>query len=300
MELNDEGQPSGDAAKAPTGVAPAAFGIPQLTELRELAIWLSESAGELIRQTHPNRVQVQDTKSSATDPVTEMDLRIESYLVNQIRQRRPDDGILGEEGDSRIGTTGLTWVIDPIDGTVNYLYGVASFAVSVAVVTGPPHPLHWTQQAGAVHDVVLNRTWAAARGLGATVNGQPIENAHLTPAPLAKSLVATGFGYAPNRRAGQARVLTQVLPQVRDIRRLGSAAIDLCLQAEGIVDLYYERGLQPWDLAAGTLIAAEAGSLVTGLRGLPASELMTVAGRGEAVRELIEILEQADADNPAE
>jgi len=268
--------------------------------LRDFAIELAVSAGNLIRKTRPQHVRVSETKSTETDPVTEMDVRVETYLVDQIKKHRPADGILAEEGDARRGTSGLTWVIDPIDGTVNYLYGVASYAVSVAVVTGEPHPLTWTQLAGCVHDVVNNKTWAAARGHGAIVNGKPLPPAASPPAPLAKSLVATGFGYAANRRAGQARVLTQVLPKVRDIRRLGSASVDLCLQAEGIVDLYYERGLQPWDLAAGTLIAAEAGSTVSGLRGLPASETMTVAGRGEAVQQLISLLEGADADNPAE
>lgn len=271
----------------------------QAQTLRDYAVELAEGAGDLIRATQPKHVRVKETKSSATDPVTEMDLRIESYLIDKITKRWPNDGILAEEGDNRQGTSGLTWVIDPIDGTVNYLYGVAPYAVSVAVVSGPPDPQTWTQIAGAVHDVVNSRTWAAAQGAGATANGQPIR--HLAdPAPLGRSLTATGFGYAPHRRAGQARVLTQVLPQVRDIRRLGSAAIDLCLLAEGIVDLYYERGLKPWDLAAGTLIAQEAGATVCGLRGLRASETMTVAGRGVALQKLIDILEAADADNPAE
>ncbi|MDR2704076.1 MAG: inositol monophosphatase [Cellulomonadaceae bacterium] len=267
-------------------------------QLRDFATEIAVSAGEIIRQNRPAQVSVSATKSSPTDPVTEMDRRVEDYLIGRITTQRPFDGILGEEGDSKAGTSGLTWVIDPIDGTVNYLYGVASYAVSVAVVKGPVNPLEWTVVAGCVHSVVTNRTWAAAKGLGATVNGEPIT--HRPAVPLAKSLVATGFGYAANRRAGQSRVLAQILPKIRDIRRLGSAAIDICMQAEGTVDMYYERGLQPWDLAAATLIAAEAGSEVTGLRGLPASELMTVVGRGPAVLELVTLLEQGGADNPNE
>jgi len=270
---------------------------PTAPELRDLAVDLAESAGALIRRNHPQVVQVLATKSSEVDPVTEMDRAVETYLVKRIKEARPHDGILGEEGNSIGSKSGYTWVIDPIDGTVNYLYGVASYAVSVAVVEGPVNPLEWQVIAGAVHAVVWNKTWAAAIGHGATVNGKPIPKI-TKPAPLDKSLVATGFGYAAKRRAGQVEVLTKLIEHIRDIRRLGSAAIDLCLQAEGIVDLYYERGLQPWDMAAGSLIAQEAGSTVCGLRGTKASETMTVAGRGKALAELIEILEDAEADHP--
>jgi len=265
-------------------------------ELRDLAIDLAQSAGELIRRTRPQVVQVLETKTSEVDPVTAMDKAVEEYLVGRILAARPDDGILGEEGNSIDSKSGYTWVIDPIDGTVNYLYGVASYAVSVAVVTGPVNPLEWDVIAGAVHAVVWNKTWAAAKGYGATVDGRPIGS--VDPPPLAQSLVATGFGYEKHRRAGQIETLAAIIEHIRDIRRLGSAAIDLCLQAEGIVDIYYERGLQPWDMAAGTLIAAEAGSTVCGLRGARASGTMTVVGRGEAVPELIGLLEAAEADHP--
>jgi len=266
-------------------------------ELRDLCVELAESAGELIRRTRPEVVQVLATKSSEVDPVTEMDKAVEAYLVARIKELRPDDGILGEEGDSIPTKSGYTWVIDPIDGTVNYLYGVASYAVSIAVVTGPVNPLEWQVISGAVHAVVWDKTWAAALGHGATVNGRPIKP--VVAPSLAKSLVATGFGYDANRRAGQVAVLSELIEHIRDIRRLGSAAIDLCLQAEGIVDLYYERGLQPWDMAAGSLIATEAGSTVCGLRGAKASSVMTVSGRGPALTDLLAILEHAEADHPA-
>ena len=265
-----------------------------LAELRTLATSLATEAGALIRAERPARVQVNSTKSSLTDPVTAMDTRIERFLVQRLDAERPDDGILGEEGDSTAGISGLTWVIDPIDGTVNYLYGVASYAVSVAVVAGPPDPLQWEVLAGCVHDVVTNRTWSAAKGAGATVNGKLI--GPVTPAPLDRCLTATGFGYAAARRAAQARVLTHVLPRVRDIRRLGSAAIDICLVAEGTVDLYFERGLNPWDMAAASLIAREAGAEVVGLRGQPATGEMVVAGRGPALRDLVALLESVSAD----
>lgn len=259
--------------------------------LRDLAIKLAEGAGEFITAHRPAQVTVASTKSSATDPVTEMDRAVEAWLVERIQAERPDDAILGEEGAGVAGTSGLTWVIDPIDGTVNYVYGVASFAVSVAVVSGEPDPLSWQAQAGAVRDVVTGRTWAAAHGLGALRDGTPI----VPPAavPLAECLTGTGFGYAATQRAEQARILSEVLPRVRDIRRLGSAAVDLCLVADGTLDLYYEQGLNPWDLAAGALIAAEAGCAVTGLEGRPPSAAMTVAGRGQAARDLLAILAEA-------
>ncbi|MFE6970505.1 inositol monophosphatase family protein [Isoptericola sp. NPDC057653] len=265
--------------------------------LRALARSLACEAGALVRDGRPARVEVAATKSSAVDPVTEMDRASEALLRARLAAERPHDAILGEEGDDVPGTSGLTWVLDPIDGTVNYLYGVASYAVSVAVVAGPVDPERWTALAGCVHSVVDGRTWTAARGGGAERDGTPL---HVNrPASLAGSLLATGFGYASERRAEQARVLVDVLPRVRDIRRLGSAAIDLCLLADGAVDLYYERGLNPWDLAAGALVAAEAGAWVGGLRGRGPGTTMTVAGAPPVVDELVRLLEDAGADSGA-
>ncbi|MHA7133168.1 inositol monophosphatase family protein [Oerskovia turbata] len=263
--------------------------------LRALAERLAREAGTLVRDGRPERVEVAATKSSAVDVVTAMDAESEALLRRVIAEERPDDAILGEEEGASAGTSGLTWVIDPIDGTVNYLYGVASHAISVAVVAGPPDPAEWTVLAGAVHSVVDGRTWTAGLGAGATLDGEPVA---VNPAgPLATSLVGTGFGYDADRRRRQAQVLVEVLPRVRDIRRLGSAAIDLCLVATGRLDLYYERGLNPWDLAAGALVASEAGALVTGLRGRPAGSEMTVAGAPDAARELVRLLESAEADS---
>jgi len=274
--------------------------------LLEIARDLAIRSGELIRADHGRHRAVTQTKSSDTDPVTEMDRTVEQFLRSELGRLRPKDAILGEEGDDVLGTSGLTWVLDPIDGTVNFVYGVAPSAVSVAVVQGPPDPRKWKPRAGCVHSVD-GRTWWAASGEGAWFgvfrDGElqdvrqlpPIEN----PAPLSRSLVATGFGYDAARRADQARVLVQVLPKVRDIRRLGSAAIDLCLTADGSVDLYYERGLNPWDQAAGALVATEAGCTVSGLYGQPPTADMVVAGRGEAREELVRLLENAGAtDNP--
>lgn len=263
--------------------------------LRALAERLAREAGALVRDGRPEHVEVAATKSSAVDVVTAMDAESEALLRRIIARERPDDAILGEEEGASAGTSGLTWVIDPIDGTVNYLYSVASYAISVAVVAGPPDPAEWTVLAGAVHSIVDGRTWTAGLGAGATLDGEPVV---VNPAgPLATSLVGTGFGYDADRRRHQAQVLVDVLPQVRDIRRLGSAAIDLCLVATGSLDLYYERGLNPWDLAAGALVAQEAGATVTGLRGRAAGVEMTVAGAPQAVSDLVVVLEAAGADS---
>ncbi|MDR7385180.1 inositol monophosphatase family protein [Promicromonospora iranensis] len=278
-------------------ISPALPELPDgvtVTALRDLAVRLATAAGALVREGRPDRVVVAATKSSEVDPVTVMDRASEELLREMIAAERPDDAILGEEGDDVAGTSGLTWVLDPIDGTVNYLYGVASWAVSVAVVAGPPEPASWTVLAGCVHSVADGRTWSAGLGEGATRDGVPVRVG--AAASLGTSLVGTGFGYDAARRAHQAQVLTQVLPKIRDIRRLGSAAIDLCLLADGSIDLYYERGLNPWDMAAGAVVATEAGAVVTGLRGGPAGNAMTVAGPPELVAQLSEILEAADAD----
>ncbi|WP_344105302.1 inositol monophosphatase family protein [Myceligenerans crystallogenes] len=269
-------------------------GDPEIAGLRALAERLAVTAGTLVREGRPANVEVAATKSTGTDPVTEMDRASEELMRRILAEERPHDAILGEEGDDTPGTSGLTWVLDPIDGTVNYLYGIAGWSVSVAVVAGPPDPALWTIVAGAVHSVPDDRTWSAGRGQGATRDGEPIRISR--PASLGECLVGTGFGYDADRRASQAVVLTQVLPQVRDIRRLGSAAIDLCLLAQGSLDLVYERGLNPWDMAAGALVATEAGAALTGLRGMPATSEMLVAGAAEFVAPLAEILEAADAD----
>jgi len=265
-----------------------------LAELGALAERAARAAGALVREGRPQRVDVAATKSSPIDVVTAMDLASEDLLRRTISAERPDDGILGEEDGLVAGTSGVTWVIDPIDGTVNYLYGIPAYAVSVAAVVGPPRPTEWTVVAACVHAVGEDRTWTATLGGGAAEDGRPLRVN--PPVPLAQSLLGTGFGYTVERRRVQARVVAEVLPRVRDIRRIGSAAIDMCLLASGALDLFYERGLQPWDLAAASLVAREAGATVVGLRGAPPSEAMTVAGPEPSVRELVALLESLDAD----
>jgi myo-inositol-1(or 4)-monophosphatase len=194
-----------------------------------------------------------DTKSSATDMVSEVDRQAEAAVVGIITERRPQDAILGEEGTSRSGSSGVRWVVDPLDGTTNYLFGIPAFSVSVAA------EVDGATAVGVVIDPSRDETWAAVAGRGARLNGAPIEVA-VGRSELATALVATGFGYRAERRAQQAQVAATVMPAVRDIRRFGSAALDLCWVAGGRVDAYYEWGLNPWDLAAGRLICDEAGA----------------------------------------
>lgn len=268
---------------------------PETDALVALAERLARQAGALVRDGRPDQVDVAATKSSPIDVVTQMDLASEALLRSVIAAERPQDGVLGEEEGHLPGESGVTWVVDPIDGTVNYLYGIPAYAVSVAAVVGPPDPAQWTVVAACVHAVADGRTWTAGLRRGAWLDGRPVRVNDARP--LAESLVGTGFGYVAQRRRAQARVLAEVLPQVRDIRRIGSAAMDLCTLANGGLDAYYERGLKPWDLAAASLVAQEAGATVVGLRGAPAGETMTVAGPAATVAALVEILERLDADS---
>jgi len=193
-----------------------------------------------------------DTKSSTTDPVTEVDRASERVIVDHLLAARPGDGVLGEEGSDVPSSSGVRWIIDPLDGTVNFMYGYPAYAVSIAA------EVDGQVLAGVVHDSCRDEVFTAVRGRGARLGAAPIRaNA---PSALASSLLGTGFGYDPARRRWQADVLTGLIDVVRDIRRSGSAALDLCWVACGRLDLFYEVGLNRWDVAAGALIASEAGS----------------------------------------
>jgi myo-inositol-1(or 4)-monophosphatase len=261
-------------------------GDDELAELERLCVEFALAAGRFIRDERPDRLGVAQTKSTDTDVVTVMDRRSEELLHRLILEARPDDGILGEEGADVTGTSGLTWVIDPIDGTVNYLYDIPAYAVSVAVVAGDASGEGtWSPVAGAVSDPCLRLVHHARRGGGAwtrpeepDVAGSPRRLAVSSEHRLGRSLLATGFGYAPEVRARQAAILLHVLPQVRDIRRIGSAALDLVRVADGSVDAYAESGLNPWDLAAGWLIVEEAGGIVVGREDTPGTALTVAAG----------------------
>ncbi|MCD5353113.1 inositol monophosphatase family protein [Kineosporia mesophila] len=273
--------------------------------LRALAERVARAGGDLIRAglaDDPDARAVESTKSTATDIVTAMDRAVERLLREQLAAQRPDDGLLGEENGYAPGDSGLTWVLDPIDGTVNYRYGIDAYAVSVAVVEGDPTvDGAWTPVAACVHNPATGDTWTAGRGLGAALapgDGSGVRELKLgTPPELDQALVATGFGYAATRRAGQARVLTGVLPRIRDIRRIGSASLDLCGVATGTVDAYYERGVNVWDIAAAVLVLTEAGGVLSGLRGAPAGGAMVVGAASPLLEGLCDVLGQLDADS---
>ena len=226
-------------------------------DLLALAVATAREAGGLVSSMRSRGVDVADTKTSAVDIVTEADRACEELILDRLLRARPDDGFLGEEGDDVAGTSGVTWVVDPIDGTVNYLYGLPHYAVSIAATQADGQVV-----AGVVRCPVLDVEYAATLGGGATLDGVPLQlpdPVRGTP-PLAQALVATGFSYEAAVRERQGRAVARMLPQVRDIRRLGSCALDLCAVAAGHVDAYVEEGAHLWDYAAGGLVATEAGA----------------------------------------
>ena len=246
----------------------------------------SRAADLLMDRLHEERAEV-GTKSTATDMVTEVDRASETLIVETLLGARPDDGVVGEEGASQAGSSGIRWVVDPIDGTTNFLYGYPGFAVSIAA----------EDEEGALAGVVLDPlhgdTFAAARGGGATRNGRAI--ACRDTGDLAVALVGTGFSYEPDRRRRQAAVLERVLPAVRDIRRQGAASVDLCSVACGRLDAFYERGLGPWDFAAAALLAREAGAVTCDLGGGPPSTDFVLAAPARLVEALRDLLLSAGA-----
>jgi len=259
--------------------------------LLDLAVGIALRAGDLLVSGRPRTLDV-DTKSTPTDVVTEMDHAAERLIVDALHVARPHDGVLGEEGAEAAGSSGVRWVIDPIDGTVNYLYDLPGWAVSIAAQR------EGESVVGVVHVPSHGETFTAVRGSGAWLGGTAIR---CNPAVvLDRALVGTGFSYDAGERAGQADVLRGLLPRVADIRRLGACAVDLCDVACGRLDAHYERGVKPWDHAAGGLIAAEAGAVVGGLRGAPVSTKMLLAappGLFEALHDVLAAL-GADRDAP--
>ena len=264
--------------------------------LLHLATSIAVEAGEFAlaaRRAGGIGVEVAATKSTPTDIVTATDRETEALIRERILAARPDDGILGEEHDSRTGTSGVSWVVDPIDGTVNFLYGIPAWTVSVAVVAGEPDPGSWRGLAGVVVNPTTGEVFTASAGGGAWLGDQRLQVN--TGVPLGRALVGTGFGYSSDVRREQAQVLLGMLPQVRDIRRIGSAALDLCMLAAGRLDAIYERGLNPWDHAAGGIIAREAGATVGGRGGGRESAELFVAAAPGLYEELAAALEAAGA-----
>jgi myo-inositol-1(or 4)-monophosphatase len=226
-------------------------------ELRALAESVAREAGALLRGAFDGPELRISSKSTPTDLVSEADHAAEKLIRDRLAAARPDDGVLGEEGGDRAGTSGLHWIVDPLDGTVNFLFGVPQWAVSVACEDADGALV------GVVYDPLRDELFAAERDGAPTLNGAPI--AASTRVDMATALVGTGFGYDAEIRRAQAAVVARLLPDVRDIRRLGSAAIDLAWTACGRLDAYYEHGLNAWDLAAGRLICERAGLTIVAL-----------------------------------
>jgi len=271
-------------------------------ELLGHAVAAAEAAAAMLAAGRPagpaGRPAVAGTKSSPTDVVTEMDRAAEDLIRRRLLAARPGDTILGEEGGEERGAGApaggrVRWVVDPLDGTVNYLYGLADWSVSIAA------ELDGTVVAGVVTAPAHRELFTATLGGGAWLragDGPPVALRCNTGVPLEQALVATGFGYEVPRRAVQGQVAGALLPRVRDIRRGGSCAVDLCSLAAGRVDAYYERGVNYWDWAAGGLVATEAGAVLGGLAGRPASSSMTIAAEPALFARLRDLLASLDAE----
>ncbi len=242
-------------------------------ELAGIALDAARAAAELIRGWAASGVTVAATKSSTVDIVTEADRASEELIRRLVRARRPDDAFVGEEGADEPGTSGVRWIIDPIDGTVNFLYGLPQYAVSIAA----------EQDGEVVAGVVLNAATGTEYVAHTTADGVGVSTRDgaaigvRAPAPLSERLVATGFNYDARVRGIQARAMVDLLPRVRDIRRLGSCALDLCHVAEGAVDAYVEEGVNLWDHAAGGLVARIAGARTELTRGAGGLALLVCA-----------------------
>jgi myo-inositol-1(or 4)-monophosphatase len=278
-----DGEPFGRAERAgehprePTGPnAP-------IDDLLALAVDLARDAGALLLDRFAGgREQALESKSTPTDLVSEADLASERLIREALARLRPADGMLGEEGGGTRGSSGLTWVVDPLDGTVNFLFGIPQWCVSVAVADA------WGVLAGAIYDPCREELFVAARDGAPLLNGVPIVASERTE--MASAMVATGFAYDAAVRAAQAEVFARLVPRVRDIRRFGAAALDLAWTACGRYDAYFERTVKPWDIAAGTLICERAGLTVRDLpvrAGLPLGVLAAVPALAGDLFELV-------------
>jgi myo-inositol-1(or 4)-monophosphatase len=236
------------------------------------------AAGSLLVDRYGHARDV-DVKSSATDMVSAADRDAENLICAGLLEERPEDGLIGEEGSRRESVSGRNWIVDPLDGTTNFLYGFPSWAVSIAL----------DGSLGVVFDPLREEVWVAERGMGASVNNEPLRLD--APPSLETALIATGFGYDAERRGKQGQVLARVLPRIRDVRRAGAAALDLCWLAAGRVDAYYERGLNPWDWAAARIVVEEAGGAVADLEGDPHG---LAAAHPDLLPQLLDLLAEAE------
>jgi myo-inositol-1(or 4)-monophosphatase len=265
---------------------------PDPADLLRIASAVAAAGAELAQEKRKDFITEVRTKSTATDVVTEGDRAVERMIREALHAARPDDAILGEEsGTSRPAGQSparVRWIVDPIDGTVNYLYGIPQYAVSIAA------EVDGVIVAGVVRNIPTGDEFTAVRGEGSFQNGRRLSGSVVTA--LSQTLVATGFGYDSERRSYQAKVLGGVLGLIRDIRRLGACSLDLCAAAAGTVDAYYERGLGAWDWAAGQLIATEAGLIVSGLHGGPATDQFVLAAPPAIHGALHDVLSDLKAD----
>jgi len=227
----------------------------------ELAERAAREAGEVLLGYYGREPEGLSSKTSVTDPVSEADRHAERTIRELLSAERPDDGVIGEEGSRVDAASGRHWIVDPLDGTVNFLYGMRDWCVSVALEDAEGLAV------GVVFNPVSGECFNAERGAGATLDGRPIEVSGCRE--LRRAMVATGFSYDAAKRAVQAEILVELLPRIRDLRRAGAAALDLAYTAAGRVDAYYERDLKRWDEAAGILLVREAGGLVEDLPGEP-------------------------------
>jgi myo-inositol-1(or 4)-monophosphatase len=270
------------------------LGPAELGALGELAIRLARGAGQIARVGRRAGFEI-DTKTTATDVVTEVDRRVERWLTDAVAVARPGDGVLGEEGADDDGHSRVRWVLDPIDGTVNFTLGLPLYAVSVAV------ELDGEVVAGCVHNPESGDTYRAVRGQGAFLARPGEDEIALNgprEVPLERMVVGTGFGYDSALRREQARVLPLLLPNIGDIRRLGAASLDLCAVAAGSLDGYFELGLHVWDYAAGLLVAHEAGCKSSGLRGRPAGTAFAAVCGAPVAEDFFALLSRTGADLP--
>ena len=253
-------------------------------DVHDVAVKLAREAGELIVSRRAGHIEVANTKSSDVDVVTAVDKESEAFLFERLRELRPRDGFLGEEGQVEESLTGVTWVVDPIDGTVNFLYNIPHYAVSIAAVTGDPTPGTWQVEAGAVFNPVTGEMFHASRGGGAFLGERRLQI--VEPPLMHLALLATGFAYSTAMRKEQVRILSHLIGDVRDIRRMGTASLDLAAVAAGRVDVYFERTLNAWDHAAGELLVTEAGGTIAGIRDLPQGREGIFAGHPTLVSQL--------------
>ena len=251
-------------------------------ELGDLAARLAVAAGDLVFEGRKNGVTSISTKSSDTDVVTEFDRASERLIVDGLHAERPDDAVVGEEGTDSAGRSGVRWLIDPIDGTTNFQYDLPGYAVSIAALFAEG------TLAGAVYIPSNRELFTAVAGAGALLNGAAIQCGTISSPQQA--LVATGFSYQIERRREQALRIAQVIPRVRDIRRFGAAAPDLCYLAAGRLDVYFEQWLGPWDWAAGELVAREAGCRTGRFDGSPVGDGEVLAANPALFGEMVELL----------